>query len=98
MLGYLMTSWHLNICKVVKNDYLKNEKSFSNWNKTFFLVLEVLSFRITKQISKNVAGTTFNGHASFIVTTFWKFPISDDAYFIIFYHNGFCLIYCVHVV
>ena len=28
--------------------------------KAFFLVSQVLSFRHTKQISKNVAGTTFN--------------------------------------
>ena len=53
--------WHLNIWKV-KIDYLKNEKSFQSEIKNIFLVLKVLSFRHTKQTSKNVADTTFKLH------------------------------------
>ena len=44
------------ISKMLKVDYLKNEKSF--WGEGFFLVLQVLSFRHTKQTSKNVADAT----------------------------------------
>ena len=58
MLRHLMTSWHLHISNV-KFDYLKNEKSFRNQIKTFFLVSQVLSFRHTKQTSKNEAEATF---------------------------------------
>ena len=51
-----MTSKYLKL----KFDYLKNEKSFrSEIKKTLFLVSQVLSFRHTKQTSKNVADTTF---------------------------------------
>ena len=38
-------------------DYLKNKKSFRS-KITFFLVSKMLSFRHTKQTSKNVAYTT----------------------------------------
>ena len=58
MLRHLMTSWHLHISNV-KLDYLKNEKSFRNQIKVFFLVSQVLSFRHTKQTSKNEAEATF---------------------------------------
>ena len=44
---------------MLKLDYLKNEKSFRSEIKIFFLVLKVLSFRHSKQTSKNVADTTF---------------------------------------
>ena len=54
-----MGEWHLNTLKL-KFDYLKNEKSFQRaFQKRFFLVPQVLSFRHTKQTSKNVADTTF---------------------------------------
>ena len=33
--------------------------------KIFFLVSQVISFRLTKQASKNVADTTFNKDAGF---------------------------------
>ena len=42
-----------------KFDYLKNEKRFRSEIKAFFLLSQVLSFRHTKQTSKNVADTTF---------------------------------------
>ena len=45
---------------MLKFDYLKNEKSFRSEIKAFFLVSNFLSFRDTKQTSKNVADTTFN--------------------------------------
>ena len=44
---------------MLKFDYFKNEKSFRSEIKAFFLVSQVLSFRHTKQTSKNVADTTF---------------------------------------
>ena len=44
----------------LKFDYLKNEKSFRSEIKIFFFVLQVLSFRLTKQTSKNLADTTFS--------------------------------------
>ena len=50
-------SWHLNIGKL--KIWLKNEKNFQSEIKTIF-VSQVLSFRLTKQTSKNVADTTFN--------------------------------------
>ena len=46
----------------LKFDYLKNEESFRHEIKRIILVLQVLSFRHTKQTSKNVADTTFNIH------------------------------------
>ena len=45
--------------KILKFDFLKNEKSFWSEIKTFFLVWQVLSLRLKKQTSKNVADTTF---------------------------------------
>ena len=48
----------------LKFDYL-NEKSFRSQIKTFFLVSQVLAFRRKKQISKNVADTTFKIDARF---------------------------------
>ena len=44
---------------MLKVDYLKNEKSFRSKIKSIFLVSQVLSFRHTKQTSKNVADTIF---------------------------------------
>ena len=61
------------ISKTLKVDYLKNEK-------VFFLISQVLSFRHTKQTSKNVAGTTFNNiHQwnSFLIT-YLSFLISQN--------------------
>ena len=63
MLRHLMTSWHLNIwiLEKLEFDYLKNEKSFRNEIKNIFLgFINMLSFRYTKQTSKNLAGTTLN--------------------------------------
>ena len=47
------------ISEKLKSEYLKNEKSFRSEIKTFLLVSQVLSFRHTKETSKNVADTTF---------------------------------------
>ena len=47
------------ISEKLKFDYLKNEKSFPSEIKTFVPILQVLSFRRTKQSSKNVTDTTF---------------------------------------
>ena len=47
------------ISENLKFDYLKNKKSFQSEIKTFLPVSQVLSFRHTKQISKNVDDTTF---------------------------------------
>ena len=43
----------------LKFDYLKNKRSFRSEIKNIFLVLQVPSFRHTKQTSKNVMDTTF---------------------------------------
>ena len=57
-----MTSEHLKICEKLKFDYLSGmERGFEVKQRTFFLVSELLSFRYTKQTSKNVAATTFKG-------------------------------------
>ena len=69
MPGYLMTSQHLNIWKV-KIWLSQERKELSKWNKkTFFLLSQVLLFRHTIQISKNVADTTFK--------EFKKFKLKD---------------------
>ena len=47
------------ISEKLKFDYFKNEKSFQNGIKNFFLVSKELPFRSTKQTGKNVADTTF---------------------------------------
>ena len=55
----LMTSWRLNIWKL--NIWLYQDlKELSKWNRKFFLVSQVLFFRLPKQTSKNVTDTTFN--------------------------------------
>ena len=60
MLRDLMTSWHLNIWKI-KVWLSQEQKELSTWNKKHFsLFSQFLSFRLTKQTSKNVADTTFN--------------------------------------
>ena len=49
------------ISEKLEFDYLNNEKNFRiEIKKTFFLALTVLSFRLIKQTSKNIADTTFN--------------------------------------
>ena len=60
MLRHLMTSWHLNIRKV-KIWLPQERKELSKWHK-YFLVYKVLSFRHTKQTSKNVGNTTFKNY------------------------------------
>ena len=58
MIRHLMTSWHLNTWKV--KIWLSQEwKELSKWSFLFFQVSQVLSFRHTKQTSKNVADTAF---------------------------------------
>ena len=48
---------------MAKFDFLENKKSFwSEIKKTFFLVWQVLSFRLEKQTSTNVADTTFKSY------------------------------------
>ena len=48
-----MMSWHLNIWKFK----IWEQKKLSVEIKTFFLVSQVISFKHTKQTSKNVADT-----------------------------------------
>ena len=43
----------------LKFDYLKNEKSFRSKIRIIFIVLQVLSFKLTKQTIKNVVDATF---------------------------------------
>ena len=50
---------HLNTSKV-KNWLSEEGKGLSKWNKRHFSFFQKCSFRYTKQISKNVAHTTFN--------------------------------------
>ena len=45
---------------MLKFDFFHNETSFWIKIKTIFLISQVLSFRLKKQTSKNVADTTFN--------------------------------------
>ena len=54
---HLMTSWHLNIWKY-KIWLSQERKELSKWKEKHF-VSQVLSFRLTKQASENVADTTF---------------------------------------
>ena len=61
------------IPKMLKFDYLKNEKRFWREMKAFLLVLQVLSLRHTKQTSKNVADTTFKH--SFVALEKHKKPV-----------------------
>ena len=61
MLRHLMTWWHLDIRKVFLI-ISKTERVFKVKWKAFFLVSKWLSFRHTKQTSKNVADTTFKYH------------------------------------
>ena len=49
------------IFKILKSDFLENEKSFWSEIKNIFPIWQVLSFRLKKQTSKNVANTTFKG-------------------------------------
>ena len=64
MLRHLMTSWHLNMWKL-KIWLSQQQKELSKWNKKHFsLFHQVLSWRHTKEISKNVADTTFKCHPS----------------------------------
>ena len=44
------------------------KRAFQAKQKTYFLVSQVLSFRHTKQINKNVAVTTFN-HSAILGST-----------------------------
>ena len=52
MLKRLMTSWHLNIWKVVKLDYLKNEKKFLSETKYIFLVSQGALLDIQNKLVK----------------------------------------------
>ena len=45
--------------KILKFDFLENEKSFWSEMKTVFLVWQVLLFGLKQNISKNVADTSF---------------------------------------
>ena len=56
---------------MLKFDYLKKEKSFQSEVKSIFLVSQVLSFRHTKQISKNVADTTFKNQSTLVACSFF---------------------------
>ena len=58
-----LRSYDIWISENLKIHYLKNKKSFQSEIK-FFLVLQVLSSRLTIQTSKNVAGTTFKIYQS----------------------------------
>ena len=75
------------ISKTLKVDYLKNEKSF--WGEAFFLVSQVLSFRHTKQTSKNVAGTTFNFTPVLQSNiTFWRYYLKPLYWLFLSMVNG----------
>ena len=50
---------NISISKMLKFDYLKNEKSFRSEIKSIFPCFAMLSFIHTKQTSKNVVDTTF---------------------------------------
>ena len=67
-----MASWHLNICKV--KSWLSQEwKKLSKLKKkTFFLILQVLTFRLTKQTRKYVADTTVRSWDWWEVNSFFK--------------------------
>ena len=53
--------------KILKFDFLENEKDFWSGIKAFFLVWEVLSFRLKRQTSKNVADKTFKACVFFLM-------------------------------
>ena len=50
------------ISKILKFDFLKNEKSFWSTIIFFYQVSQLLSFRLEKQTRANVTDTTFNVH------------------------------------
>ena len=57
-----MTSWHLNIWKV-KIWLFREQNDISKWNKKHIFLFQKCSlFRLTKQTSNNVVGTTLNSH------------------------------------
>ena len=59
------------ISKILKFDFLGNEKSFwSEIKKTFFLFPQVVSFRLKKQTSKNVVDTTFKALKTIQTSTY----------------------------
>ena len=55
-----------------KFEYLKNEKSFLDEKKTFFIVFEGLSFSEKRKCVKKIEGTSFNiGFSSLILSAFF---------------------------
>ena len=69
MIGHLRRH-DIWISKNLKYDLSQERKELSKWNKkTFSPVSQVLSFRHTKQTSKNVPDTAFK-HAQVYLTTF----------------------------
>ena len=59
MLRHLMTLWKVKI-ENTKIWFIREQKELLKWNKeSFFLVWQVLFFRLKNQTSKNVADTTF---------------------------------------
>ena len=55
----LMTSWHSNIWKDKNLIISRTKQAFKVKQKIFFLLSQVLSFRLTKQTSTNIMDKTF---------------------------------------
>ena len=60
ILRHVIMSWDIWKSQKLKFAHLKNEKSFPSEIKNICLVSQALSFRHTKQRSKNIGDTTFN--------------------------------------
>ena len=58
------------ISKILKFDFLKNEKSFWSETKNVLQISQVLSCRLEKQTSKNVADLTFKVNGSLRIIAF----------------------------
>ena len=63
--------------KILKFDFLENKKSFWSEMKKKIFVSWLLSFRLKKQTSKNVADTTFKACFCYFLSNFY-FSINDS--------------------
>ena len=85
MLRHLITSWNLKILNF-KIWFSWERKELLKWNKKYFLLVwQVYSFRPWKQISKNVADTTF------------KFSFKPDQYVACMYNGHWWIEFIVTV-
>ena len=66
---HLMTSWHLNVCKI-KIWLSQERKELSKWNKNYFSLFYRCSLLDIQNTSKKVADTTFKSQLVLIKKCF----------------------------